>query len=266
MYKYYNPKSYNLEALSEGYFYLSAPEDFNDPFDSRTLIYYQGTIDEWTKLFMTKGLSKADASMRARSIGNRIIYPDPEKKREFERLNHAIVCFASSELNPLMWSHYADSHKGFCIKFRTFEGIQHEGLETRRINIIKDQLLFKEEYKDLFLIMKVKYSHQMPEEFNGFSDDLTGLNAFFITKSKEWEYEQEFRAIFKIDNIKNESRKIFYEKDSVESIYLGNKISLQDREKITRILKDHYIDKGFRPSVYQCELSKKSYSLEIRPT
>ena len=74
--------------------------------------------------------------------------------------------------NNVMWSHYGNSHKGFCIGFNVAE----------LFNILKDASLGK-----------VSYRGEFPS-----INDIHNLN--FI-KSKEWEYEKEYRfKKIKLDN------------------------------------------------------------------
>ena len=74
--------------------------------------------------------------------------------------------------NNVMWSHYGNSHKGFCIGFNVAE----------LFNILKDASLGK-----------VSYRGEFPS-----INDIHNLN--FI-KSKEWEYEKEYRfKKTKLDN------------------------------------------------------------------
>jgi len=76
--------------------------------------------------------------------------------------------------NLIMWSHYADSHKGFIIEFREdfIEGID---------------------------IQKVEYSDE--RDIITFEDiDNNNFDKLFFKKSLEWFYEQEYRAILKLDD------------------------------------------------------------------
>ena len=83
-----------------------------------------------------------------------------------------------------MWSHYGNSHKGFCIGFNVSE----------LFNVFKDSFLGRVLYKDNFPNI-----HDIKKcIINNDYDTIDGLN---FTKSKEWEYEKEYRfKKIKLDN------------------------------------------------------------------
>jgi hypothetical protein len=81
-------------------------------------------------------------------------------------------CFSIDPVSILMWSHYAQGHKGFCIKYRR-----------------QDSYLLSSPY-----CKPVLYRRSMPKLA---LDDPSRLQALvdlvFWTKSEEWEYEREWR-------------------------------------------------------------------------
>lgn len=105
-----------------------------------------------------------------------------------------IACFSKRKDSLLMWSHYADSHKGVCFEFdyesTYFYDVKYEeqipsfdvmaGLKTA----IASSILKRSQYDKL-------------------SIDLTLVP--FYTKSSEWEYEQEVRGIYHSSNSKDVS-------------------------------------------------------------
>lgn len=90
--------------------------------------------------------------------------------------NLGAFCLTEKPDDLLMWAHYADHHRGTVLEFDP----QHEFF-NRRLNPQDDFRHFR----------KVVYTRDRPNIF------LTDSNAvdFFYFKSKEWEYEQEWRLI-----------------------------------------------------------------------
>ncbi len=49
--------------------------------------------------------------------------PDPELRKKFTQVKqgvareHGVVCLSKNWSNPLLWSHYADKHRGICLGF-----------------------------------------------------------------------------------------------------------------------------------------------------
>ena len=102
--------------------------------------------------------------------------------------------------NLLMWAHYADSHRGVCIKF----------------DILKDL--------DTFLVpLPVDYNEQYID-FNMLNSDLLSV---LRRKSPDWEYEDEYRII------KTDYQGLWEIKpDCLTEIIWGCRISEEDKNEI----------------------------------
>lgn len=84
-----------------------------------------------------------------------------------------IFCLCKTKNNATMWAHYADNHKGICVKFQ----------------VSKDNEFFN-------FPIKVEYKTQYPN-YNYFNE-WDNHNAFFVmasTKSTNWKYEKEYRIM-----------------------------------------------------------------------
>jgi prenyltransferase beta subunit len=95
-----------------------------------------------------------------------------------------ILCLTEKKDNLLMWSHYANSHKGFVLEFNT----EHCYFDQRKKN-----LQLAEHLK------KVRYTFNRPE-FVLFDTALltkenmdNWINNFIWVKSDHWSYEEEWR-------------------------------------------------------------------------
>ena len=107
-----------------------------------------------------------------------------------------------------MWAHYADSHKGICIGYELEElplKVRYDEiyptLSEKWINgILEEQIADKDEFKKRF---KEKYFIEIVEKI-------------YLTKSKAWDYEEEWRLIQE-----KPIKKI--EKSQIKSIYFGLK-------------------------------------------
>lgn len=100
--------------------------------------------------------------------------------------------------NELMWAHYADSHKGFCIEYDI------------------DKLEDSEEFT--FNVNKMKLNYQDVPPVIGIGDikqQSDFLSKMFGTKSKYWEYENEIRLLYSIDGVKK------YNPFALKAVYFG---------------------------------------------
>lgn len=90
--------------------------------------------------------------------------------------NLGVLCLTEKPDNLLMWAHYADHHRGVVIEFD-----EKHDFFNRRVGPQDEFRHFR----------KVLYSESRPTIF---LNDSTAVD-FFYFKSKEWEYEQEWRLI-----------------------------------------------------------------------
>lgn len=158
---YFVCKKWALENISKRRLKLSRINDLSDPFellgmdlgDSRTRFAFQTTKD-W--LAERKG----------------------------------ILCFSADWSNPVMWSHYADRHKGICLGFEVSKAHFHEvkyAVERPSINV-KD--LVAKGQLDPSLVMTL-----------------------LSTKFEHWKYEKEFRAYLHLED-EPDSDGLYYAKFS----------------------------------------------------
>lgn len=104
--------------------------------------------------------------------------------KKIETHKTGIFSLCEDANNNVMWSHYGNSHKGFCVGFNVSE----------LFNVFKDSFLGRVLYKDNFPNI-----HDIKKcIINNDYDTIDELN---FTKSKEWEYEKEYRfKKIKLDN------------------------------------------------------------------
>lgn len=84
-----------------------------------------------------------------------------------------VISLTETKRNLLMWSHYADSHKGMVIEF----DIKHKFFNTPEAGNNFEGL-----------VHRVRYDRERP-------DDVKGWYEWFIYKSDEWIYEKEHRFL-----------------------------------------------------------------------
>ena len=93
-----------------------------------------------------------------------------------------VACLTTDNKNTVMWGHYADKHRGICIEY--------------------DISPLLDKNKNDFLIRKINYDKTaiINENINNINSkelyDLILLMDLFSIKSKEWEYEDEYRVLY----------------------------------------------------------------------
>ncbi len=122
------------------------------------------------------------------------------------------ICSLSKNYdNPLLWTHYADEHKGICI-----------ALEVPTSSVW---------YK-----MPVNYSSS-PPSLNNKIKHQDWVNTIFSTKSDFWSYEQEVRYIRNCSKTKSGQPKKEYLPIKILTIYLGVRMPRETQDSIRRLIK-----------------------------
>lgn len=149
------------------------PSKFNDPMEGRLWLHQMGI--ETTYL---------DASLE----------------------NFGILCLTKNPLNPLMWSHYGQSHTGFVIGYDVNEPIL--GHQKDSVFTISDGKIFHS--PDIFLRVSpddVRIAIQWAQfgmEYSRCERIYQILRHIFLMKQKFWSYEEEIRVVKILYNIGKE--------------------------------------------------------------
>lgn len=107
-------------------------------------------------------------------------------KDEMDRTK-GLICFSKSWQNPVLWSHYADKHRGICLGFDVSDKLLHPvNYREKPIKIIFD---------------KTHGSLRLSESF---------VNELLYTKYSSWEYEAEVRVFVELDHKTIESGLFFH--------------------------------------------------------
>ncbi|EIZ1547604.1 DUF2971 domain-containing protein [Vibrio parahaemolyticus] len=135
-----------------------------------------------------------------------------------------VYSLSETQDNPLLWAHYGDDHKGFCVEYERNE----------------DNLLGNERYT-----FPVRYSYEYPnismsdilhlddlENGGNLSAEQTFVGAIMLTKSDHWAYEKEWRIISHGNNMLCDAP------GKITSLIFGLRMPEEDR----RYLKDKFGD------------------------
>lgn len=178
LYKYrWDLQERDLQALTMNRMWFSNCKLFNDPFECTSNTNYARLIDKLLKGNTEVGKNYISLSkLEQISLQKNLIKQEENNISIIENFKDEIVVSCLSERNDstLMWGHYGNSHKGYCVEY----DILDLSRETNKTYI------------------PVKYSNKMPE--------LKGFEAFDIpkyilelvrTKAEDWNYEQEWRCV-----------------------------------------------------------------------
>ena len=192
-------------SLIDGELYASKFKDLNDPFEGSVELPNADSEDYWVIPLLQQSYNAG-------------VYSMSKQKGE-----------ENFPCNELLWAHYANSHKGFCIEYDL------DKLDTCITSII--------DYR-----IDVEYQENKPTISPDDSIEAK-IKKAFSTKSLAWDYENEYRLVFSSSGVK----KIAFE--AIRAIYFGLNMPLAERNAIVNGLKD----KGIK--FYQIERMGKDYKL-----
>lgn len=216
-YSFRRCSTYLYQALIKEQINLSSPTTFNDPFDS-PIIAFLDNQDEISKLIRAAYLSCVKIACFVSNVmqpfskdPNNLIVDIVWDKQKRE---NAVPEF----LNELMWAHYADYHKGVCIKYHFPSSFTQVYTKPNMpVRYFRDV-----EYKDDLSVLNAQ-------------DSISIKDAFFA-KSKAWEYENELRLI-QCDLNGKENFDAIDIPNSIEAIYFGVRCPQRDIDAIMEIMK-----------------------------
>lgn len=161
-----------------------------------------------------------------------------------------VTCLSERMDSPLMWSHYANKHYGFCLEYDfTHSMTNTKDLKMAQIMLLpviyseKRPLLSNSVFSAQNLVRYVK-TKTMPSE--AMESIIYGL----LFKSPDWAYEQEWRIIG--CNMDGNVMKL----PTPRKLFLGANIEKSTKEKLIEIAKKKHIP------VYQMFLSSDRYQFE----
>lgn len=207
------------DILFENRLYWSSPKQFNDPFDCSPVPTLAGTKAErraYISHLARTQISGAPRHERVRAkrlmTADNLASMEANLNRIFdERLARVGICsLAEVGDNVLMWSHYADSHRGVCLRFN-----------PTRVD------------RDFYLSFKVRYSADRPVVHVMRASEDEWVTGSLLTKAEEWRYEQEWR-MFDLEGPGFHP----FRPGLLDAVVLGALISPEHEDLVTRWVRD----------------------------
>lgn len=257
IYRYRTFNKYSIGELVNSEFYVKLPNEVNDPFDSKCIFDERGTADDFRKHRMGC-LKKQSPDLSEEQMQRKVdafIESNLWKNREITRnlFNHfrkdttrmfgdiGMVCFSKKKKNILMWSHYADEHKGFCVEFD--RALLESGCQAPLKDMTYDR-------KNLSYLMK--------------EDGVHPAEKLLLTKAKDWLYEKEVRMLILLNSgnnvfgLRNE-RFMKFPEEALTGIIFG--CMMPNNDKLT--IKEIFSSKPHKPIFYNAVNCENNYKLEV---
>lgn len=238
---------YTMQIFTDSFVKYTRPIDFNDPFESCFLVSFEASFEKQYSFIKNVIInSKYDQAykdsqllgLNKETVAQTI---DLMNKQENRRISNSIrekqLVFSLSEVynEIVMWSHYADSHRGICIEF-----------DSECLDFGRDTFLEYVDYSD-------SYPCIYPIESDG------KLNAaitekILFHKFKRWEYEQEWRYVLPNDGVEVKR----FPSNALTGVILGHAIHPINRDHVRKWAKDRNIP------VMQTKTKDDAYELDFK--
>jgi hypothetical protein len=261
LYKYrsFDAAGYHLKIIEDSQLWFASARDFNDPFDSVLQFCFadrpRGIQMKWALDFVKRQRPHMNHKQRRRLACERLRdnKKDPGHFERFKRNSietnydkFGICCLTPTKDDLLMWAHYSDYHRGFCI-----------GIDTARLLEPQHHSLARKNH--LLDLVKVIYADKVPE-INFYESMLSNrrhqnIIDLLCTKSVHWSYEQEFRLIY----WHHTNTALSIGQDIITEVHLGCRIEEKNRDKTLSLLDK----KHSSATVFQAHKSETNFALEF---
>jgi Protein of unknown function (DUF2971) len=240
----------HLEAtLLKGDVFFSSPNAFNDPFDCHPVYSYGGT-DEEMHNHLRNRYSDDPARLRhvlemyANRASRQKVWDDvvermcnelaAELKREL-----GVYCLSAVPDDILMWSHYANHHRGVCLRSSRSTGAAV-----------------------FHVARQVGYSLERPVLRMIQDDPQTKLSKAFLTKAKHWDYEQEWRVLSPDMGKRGTGPGVHnWPRETFDGVILGARISQGDEATIR-----NFVARRPKPfTLLRAVIDAKLFKIRIEP-
>lgn len=256
-------KDGHWEEWTQGRVFCNNPLNFNDPFDCmlsfESTSYSKTVRDVCFDVLKNRGIilsaaennslktDKEPINALATILEKKSIHVNQNylskiaKPKSFKSMLQkmlSVTCFSEKNDSLLMWSHYAQQHRGFCIEYD-----------------------FSDDPEISEFLFPVVYSNKKTIVNTGVHD-VDCLKAA-LCKSEEWQYEQEWRYINMLKSTFENSneRTIPYFDSPISAIYFGVNAAQADIDRLLTLI----VKNQANPQLYQMEMLDYQYKLIPKP-
>ncbi len=251
-----NHPEYSSRIFTHNELYFCSVKDFNDPFDCMYQVEWHGSPEE-ERNYLLRLLDKFDPSRNRREDDALIskgkeLFADPVLRKIAQVVNRqeieswGVCCLSAVPPHEiLMWSHYADHHRGFCLEFSN---------ELSQPFAVRRKPEDRDKQPEVLAPFKVKYDEEYPV-LNCIRDQPMAMaKKAIFRKAKSWEYEKEWRMV----DI-NGQGSLQFPSQCLTGVIFGCKMSEEHKE----LIRSWCTNRQPAITYYQARQSADSYRLHI---
>ena len=152
-----------------------------------------------------------------------------------------ILSLTTKPDNLLMWSHYADEHRGVVVKFKKDPSFG----SPQKVNYKNGHQSLNNAFNHMALcVVKMEAKGGFNEKHSDMFSDVTLkiLQKYFFMKMSEWSYENEYRIVYpksngKVREINSNLDVVEVDESDIESIIIGSSVSPLRASRLTKLIK-----------------------------
>jgi len=257
LHRYCKVCDYTARVFTHDELYFASPTAFNDPFDCAFRIWCEAASDGDLLSQIASMTAYKAARLQhpawtdeqcmeaAERVGGKIGKEYSEEalrqlSKSFSREYNdkaGILCLTKSPDEILMWSHYADLHRGVCLEFRS---------DVPNSIFSKAQLVI---YRDSLPHLALSKLVRDPEYRNA--------TEWILTKWSSWSYETEWRIL----DFEHGPGVRTFQPECLTAVTLGCRVTEQSRAQVLDWVQHH----PTKIEVRQANRSSAAFRLDISP-
>lgn len=239
-----------LKVITQSTIKFSNPADFNDPFDCVPFIDSEDISPHNMRDLLKKVEPNPSRRLQNRGKYEANLRRDIESGTFTKKFNNGIgiCCLSRTGLSPLMWAHYANEHHGFLVEFE----IPFQGQAQDHPDVI--------DHHDGYLVpFQVIYSKGRPKQDLFPETTKANVDITWLTKSKDWEYEQEERVLSyqKGPGIHHIAPELLC------SVVAGMRMNDENFAQLQKAVKQHNQKHGKNVKLYRAEADRREYKIHV---
>lgn len=231
-------------------------DNFNDPYDC--LFQFSLDIEALEKRdledIVGEKITDKDWTFNKPALlgaSKKTVLDESRKTIDEIRKQTPITCFNSNPLSILMWSHYANHHKGIMIEFK-IPKIEETSLFPLPVEYVNDYPVIKHTMIEMGTLL------------SRCEMDVELISKVFLRKSPEWVYEKEYRVIGKLSDHPIDPLLIKFDHELISSVIVGTRFKETGKLKLLQdVIKKFNRKHKLKMKIYEVKLMEDQYKLTV---